>query len=978
LALPGTGGQGTAGQGSGGVSLAPPGALGLSPGWTVSGTIRAEPASASLLTATIQLKQNGAAVGKVIRPAADGSYAIKRVPSGTGYTIEAALTGYSTITSGIFDVAGQGVTIPELILRGITGPTYRVSGKVSTDDGRGNPGAVMVQLKQKGINIGSPVYPDSTGVYTIAGVPAGTEYAVLAVLDGYGPGTSPAFEVTGDHSVPDIQLPRIPEYAVSGTVSADPPLLLLSDVTVYLKQGGLTLETGHPDTAGFYRLSPVPAGTGYTVEAAVNGYVTAVSGTFEVTGDVGGIDLKLEKISQPVYRVGGTISTNNGQGDLRAVLVQLKREGVNIGSPVSPDSSGAYTIENVPAAERYFVEVVLGGYETGLSSYFTVSGGDLSGIDLELEWIIPGYPVNGRIRTEDNLKDVSGVVVQLHRQGASSAQVHPAADGTYAFLDVAPGTYTLTASLPGYEDGGMGPFDVTGPLTLPDLELALSHYYVAGHGDDANSGTETRPFLTLNKGVEMAAASTGNRHVVVLGTLSERSGNPDNDYLFRLSGSSRIVTIRGKGPLGANPPYGACLTQTGTRGVLYINGLQVILKDIAITGGKGNRGGGVYVEGAKTSFTITGSSVTNNEAPEGGGVYLAGGSVMTIKDGSVTNNLASSGGGVMAVDSAVLTMENGSISGNTAAAYGGGVYLYNSVDMTLAGGSIEGNTAMYGGGVDLYNSVITMTGGSIKDNKATTGNGGGVELQVNSHMTIQNGFIEGNRAPSGGGVFVGISTLTVEGGFIMNNQATLGTGGGVCFAGSGMTMTGGFIKDNEAANEGGGLMVGGNMTMEGGSIEGNRAPMGAGVSLAGKTMTIKGGFIKGNRASYAGGGVHLFTSAAIFNTAYATLNIEGGSIEGNEAARGGGIHLSANGSKVLLKKGGRIAGNTASDNGGGVFCNIARASDLIMDPGSVIYGSDAAAADKNIAGNGNEQKGDAVWYERPYSPSSGFDSTVIK
>ena len=133
-----------------------------------------------------------------------------------------------------------------------------------------------------------------------------------------------------------------------------------------------------------------------------------------------------------------------------------------------------------------------------------------------------------------------------------------------------------------------------------------------------------------------------------------------------------------------------------------------------LTGGSGDKGGGVYVDKGGT-FTMTGGSIAGNTANAGGGVYVDKGGTFTMEDGSINNNQATSGGGggVM-VNEGSFTLSGGSITGNATSdatyGYGGGVCLYGTFN--LSGDAIIQNNTKAGATDNLYLgwNTINITG----------------------------------------------------------------------------------------------------------------------------------------------------------------------------------------------------------------------------------------------------------------------------
>lgn len=462
-------------------------------------------------------------------------------------------------------------------------------------------------------------------------------------------------------------------------------------------------------------------------------------------------------------------------------------------------------------------------------------------------------------------------------------------------------------------------------------------------------------------------------------------------------------------------------TATGDGGAIWYN--KGNISGCGITGNTANNiGGGVSLSGGTS--TLTNNNIDNNKANQGGGMYTDGN--LTISSGTFNNNNASGNGGGI-INNGTVTMNGGSITGNYSGWDGGGVnsratFNFNSgaiqnntaywlggnihvqaVDNInnkqsvftvtsknpISGGKAEGsggggvcvygtgaklilndgtsvkdNTAPTGGGIN-GNAAVEMKNATISENKATSNNGGGIELFSDQYGTgsfkMTSGTIENNTAASEGGGFHG-PNFTMTGGTIQKNNAGTVAGGvlvngtGACsmsggtitnntstYSGGGLwvddntpfTMGGGTISNNTAGGDGGGIYNdNGNITLTAGTISGNKGQWGGGINDCG-TVTMKGGTISGNSTtSKAGAGINVSTNGKLTmsggkiqnNTSaetgggicnLGTLEISGGEISGNTTKySGGGIYNSAQGKGTTIT-GGTISGNTAATYGGG-------------------------------------------------------------
>ena len=207
----------------------------------------------------------------------------------------------------------------------------------------------------------------------------------------------------------------------------------------------------------------------------------------------------------------------------------------------------------------------------------------------------------------------------------------------------------------------------------------------------------------------------------------------------------------------------------------------------------------------KGSGTITHGTDSTGTTYNGCGVSMYSGT-FNMYGGAITNNSCGSSGGGVYVERGTFNMYGGAITNNSCGSSGGGVYVERGT-FNMSGGEISGNTSgEYGGGIELYNkSDFTMTGGSIRQNKAENNNyGGGIDVSYGSTFTMNGGNITANESWKGGGVYVGEetsygkNTFNMNGGTITSNTATTNTGkqpgGGVYVASNSILTMSGAVK----------------------------------------------------------------------------------------------------------------------------------------------------------------------------------------
>jgi formylglycine-generating enzyme required for sulfatase activity len=703
------------------------------PVYTVSGTISTDEPDGPAAGAVVQLKRNGSAVGSPVLTGTDGTYAINGVPAGTGYSIEAALTGYNTRATVDFAVNGA-VTGKNLTLAKISGPVYTVSGIITTNNPNSPASGAQVQLKQGGVNVGSPVSTEIDGTYTISAVPAGF-YSIEVSLSGYTAGTISAFQVNGHVTGKNLELALAPVlYTVSGIISTDNPGGPVTGAVVQLKQGAVNI--GSPvlaGTGGTYAISDVPAGTGYSIEAALSGYITGTTSLFPVNGNITNKDMVLVKIPSAVYIISGTITTDDPpDGPASGALVQLKQSGVNILSPVLTGTNGTYAITGVPPGSGYSIEVSLSGYTTGTSAVpFDVTGNAL-GQNLTLEKInVPVYTVSGIISTDNPGGPANEAVVQLKQSGINvGSPVYTGTGGTYTISNVPAGTgYSIEAALSGYITGATGEFAVSsGAVTGKNLTLVKipsAVYTISGTITTNNPGGPANGALVQLK---QSGVNTGSPVLTgTNGTYAINGVTPGTGYSIEVSlsgyttGTSDIpFDVAGNAPdknltlIKINVPV---YTVSGTISTDNpggpVTGAVVQLKQNGV-----NTGSPVY--------TGTGGTYTINDVPAGTGYsveaalsgYITGATVDFAVSGAVTGqNLT-----LIKTPSAVYT-----VSGTITTDDPGG---------PASGAQVQ----LKQGGVNAGSPVLTGTNGTYAINGVTPGTGYSIEVSLSGYTTGESGL----------------------------------------------------------------------------------------------------------------------------------------------------------------------------------------------------------------------------------------------
>lgn len=387
-----------------------------------------------------------------------------------------------------------------------------------------------------------------------------------------------------------------------------------------------------------------------------------------------------------------------------------------------------------------------------------------------------------------------------------------------------------------------------------------------------------------------------------------------------------------------------------------------------------NEGGGIYYskDVDNASLTVTNAQITDNRTvnsnKNGGGVYVVVRSV-EITGSTITDNRATAQGGGVYVYSTggnvPVTVTDSDVSRNTATGNGGGIWCdvnndanRNTMIVIVRGGKLDGNVSGGdGGGIYTQAKTLSVTGSaeapiSVSDNTAK--NGGGIYQNRNvsgSALTVAHATICGNTANNtatnsdrlgGGGIYSTVRTMEVTDSVISQNTSSR-QGGGILLDTNEdavrremtLTIRGCTLEDDTAGGNGGGIYTRAKtvtveaytedgadrgVTISGCLASGSGGGIYQGGDFAGSVLAVSRTTITGCRAQdsaannpeHGGGGVYAWARTIVFTDC---------EITGSQAVRNGGgvLALSSGTDRMLTLDGTLLRGNTAGNQGGGVF-----------------------------------------------------------
>ena len=241
-------------------------------------------------------------------------------------------------------------------------------------------------------------------------------------------------------------------------------------------------------------------------------------------------------------------------------------------------------------------------------------------------------------------------------------------------------------------------------------------------------------------------------------------------------------------------------------GVISVNdGSKFIMEGGTISGCTAEAGGGLYAD--NSTVNISGGTISGCTAVigNGGGLYVDG-STITISGGTISgckapvSNNEGNGGGLYATNQSIITINKGTISG-CEGRWGGGLYAENSSTITITDSTISGCKAGAGGGLFVTGSTLNIKDDIIsKCFVSDTGKGGGLYAENNSILTISGGTIKDNEAARGGGVALNGSKInSITKWTVVDNEAYK-TDTGMGYIGGGIYLENGSMDVSDGSN----------------------------------------------------------------------------------------------------------------------------------------------------------------------------------
>jgi len=251
------------------------------------------------------------------------------------------------------------------------------------------------------------------------------------------------------------------------------------------------------DSNGAYAFSNVASGT-YSVTASQAGFTSQTSSVTVSAGATSTLDFHLNPASTP-----GSISghvTNSATGAaIAGAMVSFS------GGATTTDSSGAYSFSNV-APGTYNVMASQVGFISQTNSV-TVSSGATSTLNFQLSPAPTPGAITGHVTNSATGAAIAGATVTFSGGSATTDS-----NGAYSFTNVAPGTYSLTASQTGFTSQTGSVNVSSGTTSTLDFQLspASSPGTISGRVTNITTGGAVSGATVSFSGGSTTADSSGN------------------------------------------------------------------------------------------------------------------------------------------------------------------------------------------------------------------------------------------------------------------------------------------------------------------------------------------------------------------------------------------------------------------------------------------------------------------------------------
>ncbi|MDQ0274879.1 putative repeat protein (TIGR02543 family) [Peptoniphilus koenoeneniae] len=392
------------------------------------------------------------------------------------------------------------------------------------------------------------------------------------------------------------------------------------------------------------------------------------------------------------------------------------------------------------------------------------------------------------------------------------------------------------------------------------------------------------------------------------------------------------------------------LKRLGTRLIFYVaHNCKMRVENIILDG---NKDGELTFLSENGQLTLGKGTVVQNfiDVPsyDGPAILVSSNCVLNIEDGAIiqNNNSDTQGGVIQARKDSTVNISGGTFKNNKSNTSDGGAIAASGV-LNITGGTFENNEAKKTSGAIFIgkNNSASISNATFKGNKASTGGA----IYSSKEFSVSNTTFENNTANWAGAIFSS-KKLTLNDVTFKNNKVA--SAGGALYLQGGAEIKNSTFTENSSVSDGGAVYsVDADIDIDNCTFEKNDSKARGGALLLGVqnnptvNYTIKNSTIKNNKSKNIGGGI-----TAILGT----LTVENSSIEANNSDLLGGGIVSVAQTIVNLNK--CIIKNNTANGAAGIFVGTggSQSKGTVNIKGTEFNGNDTGSKQdqKTLAGGG--------------------------
>ncbi|MEI2325688.1 carboxypeptidase regulatory-like domain-containing protein [Priestia megaterium] len=403
---------------------------------TITGIILNQQTGESIAGAQIQVRildANGAVVANVLANQ-QGIFEVPQLAPGT-YTIFATAPNFQTNFASVNVPPGSQ---PNIQISLVPSPGYIVGQVVNTITGDPIGGATISVVNQNNIQL-KTVLTDSQGNYTIEGLPPGSYNLVVSATD-FQSNVTGAIVLANSTTTANIALSLSPG-AIIGNISPNQSNTVVELYTT----NNIFIQSTVADNNGNYQFLNLAPGN-YIVKAQSPNFITQSTGAVVSPNVSTTVNLTLPP--NPASIEGVVLDAN--ERPISNAIVQVLDANDTIIGTAGTDSNGNYSIGNLPPGS-FTTVVTAPSFGTQIGGVTLQPGDFLSGVNFSL---VPNPGgISGLITNETNgepLTDAAVIIRQTIGSSTAIATVTTDSSGNFLVQGLAPGSYTVTASSPGF------------------------------------------------------------------------------------------------------------------------------------------------------------------------------------------------------------------------------------------------------------------------------------------------------------------------------------------------------------------------------------------------------------------------------------------------------------------------------------------------------------------------------------------------